>query len=172
MPTNRCTSPRELPTVMIAAASLLLSSAGCPWPATAESTARVKPRYSPGPMLRRCSERPDGRSGRDRFRRASAGERPALVRHLRQLRDPSVPWKSLRFQGAGRGLLGLRGRWAIVPYESPDRRGDPLLDDPRGGVRDPQMYYDGRKILFSYRRGGRAPYISMRSTSTAPACGN
>jgi hypothetical protein len=29
-----------------------------------------------------------------------------------------------------------------------------LLDDPEGTVRDPQVHYDGRKILFSYRRGG------------------
>ncbi|MBM4017980.1 MAG: hypothetical protein FJ288_06560, partial [Planctomycetes bacterium] len=29
-----------------------------------------------------------------------------------------------------------------------------LLDDPRGGVRDPCVHYDGRKILFSYRKGG------------------
>ncbi|MCX8036698.1 MAG: hypothetical protein N3D11_06545 [Candidatus Sumerlaeia bacterium] len=29
-----------------------------------------------------------------------------------------------------------------------------LLDDPEGSVRDPQVHYDGRKILFSYRPGG------------------
>ncbi|MEI8375116.1 MAG: hypothetical protein WCJ35_20030 [Planctomycetota bacterium] len=29
-----------------------------------------------------------------------------------------------------------------------------LLDDPRGGVRDPQVHYNGQKILFSYRKGG------------------
>jgi hypothetical protein len=29
-----------------------------------------------------------------------------------------------------------------------------LLDDPQGSVRDPQVDYDGRKILFSYRPGG------------------
>ena len=29
-----------------------------------------------------------------------------------------------------------------------------LLDDPTGGVRDPQLHYDGQKILFSYRKGG------------------
>ncbi len=29
-----------------------------------------------------------------------------------------------------------------------------LLDDAEGTVRDPQVHYDGRKILFSYRRGG------------------
>jgi hypothetical protein len=29
-----------------------------------------------------------------------------------------------------------------------------LLDDPKGGVRDPQVHYDGQKVLFSYRKGG------------------
>ena len=33
-----------------------------------------------------------------------------------------------------------------------------LLDDPKGGVRDPQLSYDGQKILFAYRRGGEHPY--------------
>ncbi len=29
-----------------------------------------------------------------------------------------------------------------------------LLDDPDGSVRDPQVHYDGQKVLFSYRPGG------------------
>jgi mono/diheme cytochrome c family protein len=33
-----------------------------------------------------------------------------------------------------------------------------LLDDPRGGIRDPQVHYDGRRILFSYRKGGTEQY--------------
>ena len=33
-----------------------------------------------------------------------------------------------------------------------------LLSDPKGGVRDPQLHYDGQKILFSYRKGGEEPY--------------
>ncbi len=33
-----------------------------------------------------------------------------------------------------------------------------LLDDPGGGVRDPQLDYDARKILFSYRKGGSPHY--------------
>ncbi len=33
-----------------------------------------------------------------------------------------------------------------------------LLDDPTGGVRDPQVHYDGEKILFSYRKGGTEHY--------------
>jgi hypothetical protein len=33
-----------------------------------------------------------------------------------------------------------------------------LLSDPKGGVRDPQVSYDGRKVLFSYRPGGTENY--------------
>jgi len=33
-----------------------------------------------------------------------------------------------------------------------------LLDDPTGGVRDPQVHYDGQKVLFSYRPGGTGVY--------------
>ena len=33
-----------------------------------------------------------------------------------------------------------------------------LLDDPAGGVRDPNVHYDGRKILFSYRKGSTKTY--------------
>ncbi|HUT31976.1 MAG TPA: LamG-like jellyroll fold domain-containing protein [Planctomycetota bacterium] len=33
-----------------------------------------------------------------------------------------------------------------------------LVDDPRGAVRDPQVRYDGSRILFSYRRGGTHHY--------------
>jgi hypothetical protein len=33
-----------------------------------------------------------------------------------------------------------------------------LLDDPGGGVRDPHVHYDGRKILFSYRKTGSIHY--------------
>jgi len=35
-----------------------------------------------------------------------------------------------------------------------------LLDDPKGGVRDPQVHYDGKRILFSYRKGG-SPYYHL-----------
>ena len=38
------------------------------------------------------------------------------------------------------------------------RRLTVLLDDPQGGVRDPQVHYDGGKIIFSYRKGGSENY--------------
>ncbi len=33
-----------------------------------------------------------------------------------------------------------------------------LVDDPKGGVRDPHVSHDGRTILFSYRKGGEDHY--------------
>ena len=33
-----------------------------------------------------------------------------------------------------------------------------IVDDPVGGVRDPQMHYNGKKILFSYRKGNSEFY--------------
>ena len=33
-----------------------------------------------------------------------------------------------------------------------------IFEDPRGGIRDPQMHYDGKKVLFSYRKGGTHPF--------------
>lgn len=33
-----------------------------------------------------------------------------------------------------------------------------LLEDERGGIRDPQLHYDGQKILFAYRPGGTHQY--------------
>jgi cytochrome c553 len=34
-----------------------------------------------------------------------------------------------------------------------------LIDDPEGSVRDPAVHYDGRRILFSYRKGGTENYL-------------
>src|SRR4029079_178388 len=33
-----------------------------------------------------------------------------------------------------------------------------LLADGKGGIRDPQVSYDGRKILFSFRKAGECQY--------------
>lgn len=44
-----------------------------------------------------------------------------------------------------------------------------LLEDPRGGVRDPQVHYEARKIVFSYRKGGTENSITFtKSTLMGP----
>jgi hypothetical protein len=57
--------------------------------------------------------------------------------------------ESLRGYGEGGRLCRLNLRTGELKV---------LLDDPRGGVRDPQMHYDGQKILFSYRQGESATF--------------
>ena len=34
-----------------------------------------------------------------------------------------------------------------------------LIDNPQGSVRDPAVHYDGKRILFSYRKGGTENYL-------------
>lgn len=55
-----------------------------------------------------------------------------------------------------------RKAWAegtrLYRYHLGTRTLTTLLDDPRGGIRDPQVHYDGHTILFAYRRGGTEQY--------------
>ena len=53
---------------------------------------------------------------------------------------------------------GARGRLCKLDLAS--GRMTVLLDDAEGSVRDPQVHYDGRHILFSYRKGG-SPYYHL-----------
>ncbi len=46
----------------------------------------------------------------------------------------------------------------LYRYNLRTRQLTTLLADPRGGVRDPAVSYDGRRILFSYRPGGTEQY--------------
>jgi hypothetical protein len=59
---------------------------------------------------------------------------------------------------ANKGAWGARGYLCKLNLET--KRLDILLADPQGGVRDPQVHYDGQRILFSYRKGG-TPYYHL-----------
>jgi len=49
-------------------------------------------------------------------------------------------------------MYGARGRLCRLNLRT--GRLKVLINDPKGAVRDPQVHYDGRKVLFSWRRGG------------------
>jgi cytochrome c553 len=55
-----------------------------------------------------------------------------------------------------RKAYGARGR--LCRYNLKSRELTVLLEDVEGAIRDPFLHYDGKKILFSYRRGGTEPY--------------
>ena len=48
------------------------------------------------------------------------------------------------------------GRLAIYSPKTGSVR--TLLEDARGAIRDPQIHYEGKKVLFSYRKGGTHHY--------------
>ena len=60
-------------------------------------------------------------------------------------------------------LFGDGGRLCLFDLNTKQRT--VILEDPTGGIRDPQVDYDGRKILFSYRRGGQ-PYYHLYEIGT------
>ena len=61
----------------------------------------------------------------------------------------STSWNQMQYGPDGGKLCRLNLRTGAETV---------LLDDPQGGVRDPHLHYDGRKILFSYRPGGSRYY--------------
>lgn len=58
--------------------------------------------------------------------------------------------------GENRPLYGTGGKLCILNIDTGEVT--VLLDDPAGGIRDPAVHYDAKKILFSYRKGGSAHY--------------
>ena len=50
------------------------------------------------------------------------------------------------------------GRLCVLDLETGEV--EMLIEDLTGGIRDPQMHYDGERILFSYRKGGQ-PYFHL-----------
>ncbi|NOX55469.1 MAG: hypothetical protein GXP27_13735 [Planctomycetes bacterium] len=115
--------------------------------------------WRPGPLLQKMLDGPlaDAEeivfavrvSGRDHwyvnFGYYSCDYGPPAERNFGKYPDGQV----LRGYGDGGRLCRLNLRTGELKV---------LLDDPLGGVRDPQVHYDGKKILFSYRRGGTPTY--------------
>ncbi|MFC1805907.1 hypothetical protein ACFL09_02880 [Planctomycetota bacterium] len=115
----------------------------------------AKPAYRPGPMLSRFLKEPMAGveeivfavrvPGRDHWY-VTFGNYSDDYNKARAFKfEDGVYWG----YGEGGRLCRLNLRTGKVQV---------ILNDPKGGVRDPQMHYSGRKILFSYRKGGTHPF--------------
>ena len=117
----------------------------------------VKAEYRPGPMLERFLKGPMADVKEVIFAVRVAGRDHWYVTfgnysdHSRYPRERSYKKADGVYWGYAEGgrLCRLNLRTGKVTV---------LLDDPKGGVRDPQVHYDGKKILFSYRKGGEHPF--------------
>jgi len=136
------------------AASLLGTAAGGQKPMPAPKPA-PKPAYKPGPLLNRFLNGPMAGveeiifavrvPGRDHWYVTFGNYSDGVNKGRAYKFADGVYWG---YADGGR-LCRLNLRTGKLQV---------LLDDPKGGVRDPQVHYSGKKILFSYRRGGTHPY--------------
>jgi hypothetical protein len=62
-----------------------------------------------------------------------------------------------RFMGEKHGIYGT-GASMLATLNVESGNVTPVMKDEKGGFRDPQVHYDGKKILFSYRKGGTGNY--------------
>jgi len=134
--------------------------AGLP-PPDAESLLAAEPEppppvWDPGPMLRSALEGPMAGFDEIVFAERISG-RDHWYANFGHYCDDSPYARNVAFshdevwwaygEGARLCRLNLRtGRLRV------------LLEDARGGIRDPQVHYDGDKIVFAYRKGGERTY--------------
>jgi len=139
-------------------AVVLLVMAVCGWGFCLSASAEPAPGFHKGPMLERFLAGPMSHVEEIVFAVRVPGRDHWYVTFGNYSDHSETPAQRLGFKfedgvywgyGEGGRLCKLNLRTGELTV---------LLDDPKGGVRDPQVHYDGKKILFSYRRGGEHPF--------------
>lgn len=67
-------------------------------------------------------------------------------------------YANFSYYAEGPSRVAYESGGKLVRYNLRTEETTILLDDPEGGIRDPQVHYDGAKILFSYRKGTGSHY--------------
>jgi hypothetical protein len=151
--TNRCP-------VLLCALGLFLPVLAAASLAAARPDAppRPEPSYSPGPMLTRFLNGPLAGLDEIVFAVRVPGRDHWYVTFGNYSDHSDSPPKALgfKFEDGVYWGYGEGGRLCRLNLRTGEL--NVILDDPRGGVRDPQVHYDGKKILFSYRKGGEHPF--------------
>jgi len=124
---------------------------------SAQDSSQPAASYRPGPMLQRFLDGPMAGIDEIVFAVRIPGHDHWYVsfgNYSCDYNDPAV--RGFKFEDGVYWGYGEGGRLCRFNLRTGEMK--VLLDDPRGGVRDPQMHYDGQKILFSYRKGGEHTY--------------
>jgi hypothetical protein len=94
-----------------------------------------------------------------RFRQGPMAGVAELVFCARRLNESDGHWyANLGYYAHDAGRKAWREGTRLYRWNLITGKLTTLLDDSRGGVRDPQVHYDGERILFSYRKGGTETY--------------
>ena len=67
-------------------------------------------------------------------------------------------YANFSYYAEGPGRVAYEDGAKLAKYHLRSGETTILLDDPKGGIRDPQVHYDGQTILFSYRKDGSTNY--------------
>ena len=96
----------------------------------------------------------------EQFRRGPMRGTEDIVFAARKMNDTDGHWyANLGYYAHDANRKAWREGTKLYRWNLASGKLTPLLDDPRGGVRDPQVHYDGSRILFSYRKGGTENYL-------------
>ncbi len=159
------TAPAHLraSSLLAAVATCLLLPLGAPALAAAKpkpqpkAKPKAKPAYKPGPMLSRFLQGPMAGVDEIIFAVRVPGRDHWYVT-FGNYADHSQYAQSRAFKKADGVYWGYGEGALLCRLNLRTGKLKVLLDDPKGGVRDPQMHYSGKKILFAYRRGGTHPF--------------
>jgi hypothetical protein len=121
------------------------------------SQSGAAPKHVPGPMLSRFLAGPMAQVEEIVFAVRVSGRDHWYVNFGNYAVKPHVPYElPFKFEDGVYWGYGDGGRLCKLNLRTGQLK--TLLDDPRGGVRDPQVHYNGKKIVFAYRKGGEHVY--------------
>jgi len=96
----------------------------------------------------------------DRFRAGPMAGVEDFVFAARRMNDTDGHWyANIGYYAHDPSRKAWREGARLYRWNSTSGKLTTLLDDPRGGIRDPQVNYDATRILFSYRKGGTENYL-------------
>ena len=81
-----------------------------------------------------------------------------IVFAVRKLGDDGHWYANFSYYAEGPSRVAYKDGAKLVKFNIRSGNSTILLQDPEGGIRDPQVHYDGQRIVFSYRKGGTCHY--------------
>ncbi|NQT40904.1 MAG: PD40 domain-containing protein, partial [Planctomycetes bacterium] len=140
---------------------LLMTAAAIGWVMAATSVSALgqdhtepTPGFQSGPLLKRMLDGPMTGVDEVVFANRVAGRDHWYVTFGNYADFSETPAKKLSFKHEDGVYWGYAEGGRLCRLNLRTGRLQVLLEDRKGGIRDPQVYYDGQKILFSYRPGG------------------
>ena len=117
-----------------------------------------KPDYKPGPILQKSLDGPMAELDEIVFAVRVPGRDHWYVTFGNYAGHSESPAQKLGFKKEDGVYWGYGEGGRLCRMNLRTGKLNVIFEDAKGGVRDPQLHYDGKKILFSYRKGDTHPF--------------